>query len=161
MRINQRGFTLTELMITVAVLSILAAIAVPSFSHFTRKAHLRKAQAALLDNAKAIEQFYARNHSYTPAAGTSAPDAGDTIATTVANNAINRDEGLRFNIIFGGAGTPCADYNVGGVNPSADRYCLLAVPRNANEQRVVMLNNQGGLYVCNQNAAAADCSRDL
>ncbi|MBR2252102.1 MAG: prepilin-type N-terminal cleavage/methylation domain-containing protein [Neisseriaceae bacterium] len=66
---KQHGFTLTELMIVVAVLAILAGIAIPSYSHFTKKAQLRKAQSALLENAHALEQVYAQNKKFADAAG--------------------------------------------------------------------------------------------
>lgn len=65
LRTKQHGFTLMELMIVVAVLAILAAIAIPSFSHFTKKAQLRKAQSALLENAHALEQVYTQNKKFT------------------------------------------------------------------------------------------------
>ena len=61
---KQHGFTLTELMIVVAVLAILAGIAIPSYSHFTKKAQLRKAQAALLENAHALEQAYTQKKRF-------------------------------------------------------------------------------------------------
>ena len=64
LRTKQHGFTLTELMIVVAVLAILAGIAIPSYSHFTKKAQLRKAQAALLENAHALEQAYTQKKRF-------------------------------------------------------------------------------------------------
>ena len=52
----QRGFTLIELMIVVAVLGILAAIAVPSYSEYVRRGHRSEARAALLQAAQWMER---------------------------------------------------------------------------------------------------------
>jgi type IV pilus assembly protein PilE len=59
------GFTLIELMITVAVLSILAAIAYPSYQDQVRKSRRAKAQSLLMDIGTRQQQrlLDARNYS--------------------------------------------------------------------------------------------------
>ena len=64
------GFTLMELMITVAIVGILAAIAYPSYQDSVRKSRRGDAKAALLENAAFMERYYSTNFRYTATDGT-------------------------------------------------------------------------------------------
>jgi len=63
------GFTLVELMITVVVLAIIVAIAVPSYQQQVRKSRRADARNAILDLAGREERFLSISNSYsqTPA----------------------------------------------------------------------------------------------
>lgn len=59
-----RGYTLTELMITVAVLAIIVAIAVPAYTSQMQKARRADARNALLDIAGREERFLSVSNAY-------------------------------------------------------------------------------------------------
>jgi type IV pilus assembly protein PilE len=61
---KQNGFTLIELMITVAVIALLAAIALPSYQQFIVRSKRSAAQAAMMDIANRQQQFLLANRSY-------------------------------------------------------------------------------------------------
>lgn len=64
------GFTLMELMVTVAIIGILASIAYPAYTDSVRKSRRGDAKAALLENAGFMERYYSTNFRYTATAGT-------------------------------------------------------------------------------------------
>jgi type IV pilus assembly protein PilE len=59
-----RGFTMIELMITVAIVGILAAIALPSYQSYVNRARRADARAQLLQAAQFMQRFYAANDQY-------------------------------------------------------------------------------------------------
>lgn len=58
------GFTLIELMITVAVIGILAAIAVPSYFEYVQRATRAEAKAQLMEAAQFMQRFYSLHNGY-------------------------------------------------------------------------------------------------
>ena len=60
-----RGFTLVELMITVVIISILAAIAYPSYSDFVMRSNRTEAQRELVRLANLQEQLFVDQRVYT------------------------------------------------------------------------------------------------
>lgn len=58
------AFTLIELMITVAIVAILAAIAIPSYDHYIRRADLSTAQQEMQKIAALLEKHRSRNFNY-------------------------------------------------------------------------------------------------
>jgi type IV pilus assembly protein PilE len=61
-----RGFTLIELMITVAVVAILAAIAFPSYAAFMKKSRRGDTEATLMDIAQREQQYLLDTRTYAP-----------------------------------------------------------------------------------------------
>jgi len=62
---REEGLTLVEVMIVVAILGIIAAIAIPSYSNYTIRARRTEAMNALTEMANLQERAFSNNGAYT------------------------------------------------------------------------------------------------
>ena len=61
---TQSGFTLVEMMVTVAIAAILAAVAVPAYSDYVKRGRISQATSNLAVMRVKLEQFYLDNRTY-------------------------------------------------------------------------------------------------
>lgn len=104
--IRRNGFTLIELMITVAIIGILAAVAYPSYLNFIIDGRRTDAQEALLGFANAMERHKTENMAYTEAAtGSPAGDTGAPATTTFPSQAPIDSNDKFYNLTIEAAGS--------------------------------------------------------
>jgi len=80
------GFTVFELVITITIIAILAALAYPSYRESVMKARRADAQTDLLSFANNAERVFNQDNSYT---SLSAPDDSDFYTYSLAKTATN------------------------------------------------------------------------
>jgi len=97
---NQKGFTLIELMIVVAIIGILAAIAIPQFSAYRERAYIASMNADLNSIKIGQEAYFVDNDAYAAIAETDDPSgtlpgttklSSGNKAVVVAVTDINKD----------------------------------------------------------------------
>jgi type IV pilus assembly protein PilE len=78
LRTAQSGFTLIELMITVAIVAILGTMAVSAYSSYVKRTNRSDATRSLLLIAQSLQRCYSQNFTYTPAGGCPTPAGTST-----------------------------------------------------------------------------------
>lgn len=83
---HSKGFTLIELMITVAIVAILASVALPSYTQYVVRGRLADGQKILATYALAQEQYFQNNNRYATAAD------GTTCGVSVSGSAYSSSD---------------------------------------------------------------------
>lgn len=85
MRRFNRGFTLIEIMIVIAIIGIIITIAAPSYTEYLKKGRRAEVVSLLSEQAQILERFYTRNNVYTGITGLSTGNDFYTITPTIAD----------------------------------------------------------------------------
>ncbi len=126
-----RGFTLIELMVTVAIVAILAAVALPSYQQYIIRSNRAAAQAEMMDLANRQQQFFLANRSYATtlaALNYSLPSdlSGRYQVTDASLGVNNAATPPNFTITFTAQGAQASDGNLSltseGVKSPADKW---------------------------------------
>jgi len=82
---KQKGFTLIELMIVIAIIGILAAVALPSYQNYVRRAEFSEVTAAIAPVKLAVELCFFRSQDLTDCNTATKVGANLTEAAASAN----------------------------------------------------------------------------
>jgi prepilin-type N-terminal cleavage/methylation domain-containing protein len=125
MRTNNKGFTLIELMIVIAIIGILAAIAIPNFIAYRNKAFCSAAETDASSVAAAIADYFSiPSHTAIATA-----DIGYTPSGTNSFTITSADPSVSITItVTDGSGRCPADYQGASNQWAGSVYTLTMMP---------------------------------
>ncbi|WCM50654.1 prepilin-type N-terminal cleavage/methylation domain-containing protein [Pseudomonas sp. WJP1] len=82
---SNRGFTLIEIMIVIAIIGIVMTIAAPSFTEYLNKGRRTEVAGLLSEQAQILERHYSKSSVYTNATGLSAGNDYYSITPTLTD----------------------------------------------------------------------------
>ncbi len=103
------GFSLIELLVTIAIIGIMGAIAYPSYLAYTERSDRTDATTTMFNDAQILQRCYTQTYDYGQCLTTTAP-AGVT------------------GVPPGPSASPQGYYNITVTAPSADQYTITATP---------------------------------
>lgn len=113
---TQRGFTLVELMVVVAIIALLAAVVIPNFVHARAQAAVSQTEANMKQIATALELYYADNQDYPKGQTTVIPtlfgtNTANAYLSITPTNAIGRQP-YKYAYVAATAGGVPATYSI-------------------------------------------------